>query len=132
MAKALYRRGFRRTEVLNLFRFIDWIMFLPEDLEKKFYEKILEFEEEHKMRFVDIAERTGIEKGALSVIMKQLNRRFGSITPSLETGLKSSRVEVLEKLGESIFDFNDLGDLEKWWEEHGMPEKKQTVSGDRF
>ncbi len=78
------------------------------------------------MRFVDIAERTGIEKGmgkgASSVIEKQLNRRFGCIPPSLETRLKSSRVEVLEKLGESMFDFENLGDVEKWWEKHGKPE----------
>ncbi len=126
MAKALYRRGFIRADVLNLFRFIDWIMVLPDDLEKRFYQEILEFEEERKMRFVDIAERTGMEKGmgkgASSVIVKLLNRRFGGIPPSLETGLKSSRVEVLEKLGESMFDFENLGDVEKWWEKHGKPE----------
>ncbi len=83
------------------------------------------------MRFVNIAERTGmekgmvlgIEKGVSSLIIKLLNRRFGGITPSLETGLRSSRVELLERLGESIFDFNDLSDVEKWWEKHGKPEK---------
>ncbi len=127
MTKALYRRGFSRDDVMNLFDFIDWIMFLPEDLENRFYREILEFEEERKMRFVNIAERTGMEKGmekgVSSLIIKQLNRRFGCITPSLETGLQSSRMEVLERLGESMFDFNDLRDVEKWWEKHGKQEK---------
>ncbi len=53
------------------------------------------------MRFVNIAERTGmekgmalgIEKGVSSLIIKLLNRRFGGITPSLETGLQSSRID---------------------------------------
>ncbi len=79
------------------------------------------------MKFINIAERTGMEKGkeigALSIITKMLNRRFGSVTPYLETGLQSSRVEVLEKLGESMFDFNDLSDVEKWLEKHGKPEQ---------
>ncbi len=59
----------------------------------------------------------GIEKGVSSLIIIQLNRRFGDITPSLETGLQSSRVEVLERPGKSMFDFNDLSDVEKWWEQ---------------
>jgi len=63
IVKELYRSGLGRNDILKLFHFIDWIMTLPQELENAFYHEILEFEEEQNMRFVDIAERTGIEKG---------------------------------------------------------------------
>jgi len=31
----LYRRGFEKQDVINLYRFIDWIMVLPAELEKE-------------------------------------------------------------------------------------------------
>ncbi|CAN2042449.1 hypothetical protein GMMP15_820002 [Candidatus Magnetomoraceae bacterium gMMP-15] len=36
----------------------------------------------------------------------------------MEKGLKASDIEILDKLGESIFDFKALNDVEEWWNEH--------------
>ncbi|CDH44692.1 hypothetical protein BN874_1840005 [Candidatus Contendobacter odensis Run_B_J11] len=33
LARSLYRRGYPRQEILELFRFIDWVLALPEFLE---------------------------------------------------------------------------------------------------
>lgn len=35
LIQMLYERGYTRQDVLELFRFIDWVMVLPPDLEKQ-------------------------------------------------------------------------------------------------
>ncbi|WP_448572434.1 hypothetical protein, partial [Trichothermofontia sp.] len=40
IAKQLYQKGFDRTDVINLLRFIDWVIQLPQDLEKSFWQEI--------------------------------------------------------------------------------------------
>ncbi|MDM8522748.1 hypothetical protein QUF80_05185 [Desulfococcaceae bacterium HSG8] len=63
LTRELYRRGFGKSDIINLYRFIDWIMRLPEDLEKIYHQEIIKFEEERKMQYVTTAERIGEEKG---------------------------------------------------------------------
>ncbi len=81
LAKMLYQRGYSKQDVLNLFRFIDWIMALPEEMEDSFDQKIIEYKEERKMRYVTHIERKGIEKGfqqeAYKLLARLLKKRFG-------------------------------------------------------
>ena len=61
--KKLYKLGQSEKNIINLFAFIDWLLVLPEELENDFYQEILKYEEDHKMKFMNIAERIGMEKG---------------------------------------------------------------------
>jgi len=36
----------------------------------------------------------------------------------MENRLRSTRVEILEKMGESIFDFKNIKDVETWWKKY--------------
>ncbi len=63
LVKALYGKGYQKEYILNLYRFIDWVMGLPEDLSIKFHEELTKYEEERKMPYITTAERIGIEKG---------------------------------------------------------------------
>jgi hypothetical protein len=65
LVKLLYEKGLKKQDILNLYRFIDWIMGLPEDLTEKFTDEIHKYDEEGKMRFVTSFERVGIKKGKL-------------------------------------------------------------------
>ena len=118
--KALYHRGLSEQDVFNLFSFIDWLLSLPKELEDDFYQEILKYEEERKMKFMNIAERTGMkkgmEKGSVMLLVSQLKNRFGNIPDHLENKLKLLGLEALHKFGESLFDFKDLSDVEKWWD----------------
>lgn len=62
----------------------------------------------------------GIEKGVgmgqTRVIITLLKKRFGSLTPMIERKLNESRGDVLDRFSESILDFKDLRDAEKWWD----------------
>ncbi len=70
LTKALYRRGWDRQKIIDLYRFIDWIMALPKKLEKSYHEELVKFEEEIKMPYVTTAERIGMEKGVAQGIEK--------------------------------------------------------------
>jgi len=61
--KHLYQKGFSRQDIINLFRFIDWLMFLPEELDNSFREEIVRFEEEKKMQYITSVERVGYKRG---------------------------------------------------------------------
>jgi len=63
LTRELYRQGFGKSDIINLYRFIDWIMALPEYLEDAYHQEIITFEEEQKMRYVTTAERIGLKKG---------------------------------------------------------------------
>jgi hypothetical protein len=63
LVKRLYERHYNRREVLELFRFIDWVMNLPEGLELQFVQDVIAFEGEQQMQYVTSVERFGIEKG---------------------------------------------------------------------
>ena len=59
----MYEGGFSREDILQLYRFIDWVLTLPAELEQRFLTEIQDREEERKMPYVTSAERIGIEKG---------------------------------------------------------------------
>ena len=59
LTKLLYQKGYSRTGVLNLYAFIDWVLALPDALEKIFLEDLREFEKEKKMPYITSAERDG-------------------------------------------------------------------------
>lgn len=63
LSKSLYRRGWSKQEIIDLYRFIDWIMDLPRELETAYHVELSTFEEEIKMPYVTTAERIGIQKG---------------------------------------------------------------------
>ena len=58
-------------------------------------------------------------EGRMVLIQKLLNKRFGKISPALEKQLRNSKIDNLDKFGESLFDFKDLKDAENWWEAQG-------------
>lgn len=89
LIKMLYKRGYSRKQILELFRFIDWVMKLPDDLEDKLNDAINKFEEEQKMQYKTYGERKaekqglqqglqqGRQQGLLEGIAVALKLKFG-------------------------------------------------------
>lgn len=63
LVKGLYVRGYTRKQILELFRFIDWILALPERYELQFEKTVKELEEADHMRYVTSIERRAIQRG---------------------------------------------------------------------
>jgi len=78
LVKALYGRGLDAKDVRQLFRFIDWLMDLPQGLEETFWQEVHQYEEEKHMPFLTTPERIGLKKGLLQGIEVSLEVKFGA------------------------------------------------------
>ncbi len=58
----------------------------------------------------------GLQEGEANLVLRQLNRRIGDISPELLPNIRSLDLEQLENLGEALLDFQSLQDLEEWLE----------------
>ncbi len=90
----LYERGYGRDEIIDLFRFIDWVITLPEELEEQFDQVLEEIEEERRVEYITSIERRGIRKGSLqtarSSLLQVLEVRFGPVPISLREQIDRS------------------------------------------
>ncbi|MEH2203718.1 MAG: hypothetical protein V7K53_06490 [Nostoc sp.] len=116
LTKRLYEKGYQREDIINLFRFIDWVMRLPEELENSFWQEVTLYEEEKKMPYITSVERRGIEQGKreglLEGIEMGLELKFGSegltILPEI---VQIQNVEILSAILTSIKTVNNLEEL---------------------
>jgi len=103
LARSLYQKGYSRKDVVNLYRFIDWIITLPEQLEIVFHENIIRYEEAMKMPYITTAERIGMRKGIEKGIEKgkmEVAQELKKMGQDIETIMKATGLskEVIEKL----------------------------------
>jgi predicted transposase YdaD len=101
-------------------------MSLPKNLEQEFWREIRQLEEETRMPYITSVERLGIEQGmqrgieqgmqreGANLVLRQLNRRLGQVTTSVEKQIRQLSVKQLEDLGEALLDFENEADLLHW------------------
>jgi hypothetical protein len=118
LTRRLYERGYERQDILSLYRFIDWVLVLPEGLEREFQEDLQRFEQERQMQYVTSVERMAMQKGERGLILRQLTRRVGSVPESLQTQIEALSLAQLEDLGEALLEFSRSEDLENWLQTH--------------
>ncbi len=102
LIKRLYRLGYGKRDVILLFEFIDWVMSLPEELEKSLRVEIDEIEEELKMEYITsfqrIARKEGLQKGTANSLERLISKRFNierqAATP-IFAGLATEQIEEL-------------------------------------
>ena len=106
--------------------FIDTYLRLNKIEKEKFQTEIgtlIKEEKEEVMQIVTSWMEEGIEKGIergiereKNLILRQINRKFGQINRELETEIRSLNIEIIEALGEAIFDLDTVQDLQTWLE----------------
>jgi hypothetical protein len=119
LTRGLYDRGLTRQDIVELFRFIDWVLVLPEDAEDRLWTDLQQYEEQQVMRYVTSVERIGIKKGLqqglqqgeVRVLRRQLARRFGELPGWVENLLQEAPVERLELWSERLLDANCLEEV---------------------
>ena len=137
LIRKLYEQGLDEQDIRNLYRFIDWVMILPERLENKFWEELKQFEEEQTMPYLTTGERIGYKRGKQEgrvegreegrvegrvegeqrLILRLLSRRFGELSPQVRARVESINLTQLEALGEALLDFTNIDDLNNWLQE---------------
>ncbi|HAS52022.1 MAG TPA: cytosolic protein [Gammaproteobacteria bacterium] len=107
LIRSLYQHGYARQAILDLFRFIDWVLALPDGLEDQLWTEIEQFDEENRMHYMASFERKaqakGIEKGRAEGQVKffsfLLQQRFGELPEWVEARLQQADPTNLETWG---------------------------------
>ena len=96
LVKSLYRRGYSREDILELFRLIDWMMSLPASVQREFNQEIARFEEEQQMPYVTSVERLARQEGQQEG--RQEGRQEGQQEGRQEGQQEASRENTIEVL----------------------------------
>jgi hypothetical protein len=104
LVRRLYEMGYGRRDVLEIFRLLDWLLRLPPELETAFHHELGQYEARKGMRYITQIERSGIQKGATSVLQRQMNRRFGGIPQHLLERLENADQEQLERWADRVLE----------------------------
>ncbi|QTA84888.1 DUF4351 domain-containing protein [Desulfonema magnum] len=123
LIRHLYRKGFSKQDIINLFRFIDWVMFLPEKEDDLFWEEVSVFEKEGKMPYITSVERIGYKRGIKqgiqqmrSMLARLIAKKF-RVRPEQELPkLEKLGPDDLLELGEELLDFESLEAVYRWIE----------------
>ena len=117
------------------YRFIDWVMLLPEELELEYDRRVDEYQEEHKMEYLSSMERRAMERGRqagllegmqqgvlqgelsgrAAMVQRQLTRRLGVLSKEDEQRIRSLSVTMLDRLADDLLDFAEPADLQRWF-----------------
>jgi len=113
LVRLLYQRKWDKQRVIDLFRVIDWMMRLPEELEQQLWQEIETLEENEAMQYVTSVERMGIAKGMVKGMAKgkqeglqegeakmlglMLIHRFGELSDAVVNRLKDASEDQLKE-----------------------------------
>ncbi|AUT00153.1 hypothetical protein CLI64_07035 [Nostoc sp. CENA543] len=118
LIRRLYEQGLQERDIRNLYRFIDWVMILPKDLEAEFWQEFKQFEQERSMSYITTGERIGYERGKQegeqTLVLRQIQKRVGELPPEVQARIQTLTLEQLEALGEALLDFSAIADLFAW------------------
>ena len=111
LVQLLYRRGWERQEVIDLFHVLDWMMRLPAHLAQELWQNIEVLEEQEKMRYVSSIEQLGVEKGMQQgvqvgesrMLARMLVGRFGELPAWVLAKLEKASALELEAWADAVF-----------------------------
>lgn len=108
LIRQLFERGYERQDIMELFRFIDWLMELPEDIEKQFQEELTIITGDNTMPYISKFERSAMKKGfqegilqnTRELILDTISTRFKVIPEDIS--LLIDNIKIVETL-KSLF-----------------------------
>ena len=61
----------------------------------------------------------GRQEGEARLVLRQLIRRVGAISPEVQAQIQALSLAQIESLGEALLDFSRLSDLQDWLRSNG-------------
>jgi len=143
LIKHLYQKGFSKQDIINLLRFIDWVLELPDDVEPLFQQELEKFEKEKKMYYItqlqrpsyekgmemgvkkgrEEAKNEGINKGISRTVSRQIAKKFNSDIRRELPRLRNLPTNDLLELAENIFSYKSLNSVHDWIKQKKMAAK---------
>ncbi|WP_199248567.1 DUF4351 domain-containing protein [[Phormidium] sp. ETS-05] len=62
----------------------------------------------------------GEQLGEENLILRQISRRFGALTPEQVSQIRSLSIPQRSSLGEALLDFQSLGELDSWFQDNSL------------
>lgn len=112
--------------MLDLFRFIDWVLQLSGPQELAFWRDVREIEEEKRMRYITSVERIGMEQGLeqglqqgqqqgqqgqAELVLRLLARRFEAVPAPLAERVRATPSAQMPALLDIVLDAASLDDV---------------------
>ena len=132
LVRELYDNGYSVTEFRRIFRLVDWMMHLRDDLEQQFNQFLEDTEKAMATTFLSCIEKDayiegesegkkeGKKEGRAELVLAQLSAKFGkALTAPTKKRIGQLSSRQLDKLGVAILDFEKIGDLKDWLEANG-------------
>ena len=115
LVRQLYARGYPREDVWELFRFIDWVMELPQDEKLSFRSQISEFEQESTMKYVtsieELSREEGREDGQKEIVLSLFEERFGPLEPAVRKMIEKASPEQVLRWAKRILSASSLDEV---------------------
>ena len=120
----MQKSGVSNETLFRVHKFIEWIMVLPEALDKQLYYEIKQLEEPEEMSVLTIAEREGMKKGrkegmergqiiglqnAIEILMEA---KFGKAEPAFRN--KLAEINSSQKLKKILFELEKSVDFSEF------------------
>jgi len=75
---------------------------------------MFELSELKQTRVYQEALEEGKQLGEVTLVLRQLNRRVGVVSPKLQAQIEALSLSQLEALAEALLDFSEVEDLVNW------------------
>ncbi|WP_345796605.1 DUF4351 domain-containing protein [Castellaniella sp. MT123] len=119
LVRRLRRYGYDDTQTRQIYRLVDWLITLPEDLEPIFVQAVETLSEGEKMTYLTTAERLGIKKGMqvgraegqADLLLRQIARRFGPASDETTQRIRAASTTQLELWSLNFVDAATLDDV---------------------
>jgi hypothetical protein len=125
LTKRLYECGFDGRQIVGLYAFLDWVLNLPEELALQYESRLTAYEEERHVKYVTSIERHGIEKGlragiaqgieqgiekgieqgSAEIVLRLLERRFGTLEATVKSSVRALPLRDIEALTDAFLGF---------------------------
>src|SRR6266498_6005683 len=122
LTRRLYDLGYSPEQVRLAFRFVNWLLRLPDELRTQFAQELRTFEEERQMTYITSIEEIGIEKGRIEGraegliegIAGMLDLKFGDAAQSVIAEIQTiTGLESLERLKAAIKPAQSLDEVRR-------------------
>ncbi len=114
LVKGLHDKGYGREDVLELFRFMDWLLYLPDELARQFTQQLTEYEAAMSKPYITSVERQGIEKGVLEGLQRGLDAERALLVRLFQRRFDVSAAGQFAELLQTVDDSDQLADIGEW------------------
>lgn len=119
LVRRLFERGYSREDVVQLFRLIDWMMVLPEELQREFKEELSRYQEDNQMPLLSRIELDAKQETLQENVITILEVRFGEVAPELIEVINAIKdVPVLKQLHRQAIAIPSIEEFQQLLEQH--------------